>query len=374
VAGARACPHVDAGDPRAVRRRPGPVLRGPAAERGRRRIHRRGFGQRRGQPGERLVVVLGSRDFVLPGPVLGGVVDVPQLAGNRAQLVAVPGAGEQLVRSRKLRGAVVVRARDLGRKLHPGAFGSPDQLTGWQSLLLVPAGAAAGLIGSVAGLASLVSYPALLAVGLGPVCANVTNTVAVVFSSVGSVSASGPELHGQRRSVLRVASVGVLGGLAGGLLLLATPSDAFARLVPWLIGLGSLAIALPRRTADARRHAHPAVVLPAVLAISLYGGYFGAAAGVLMLALFLRVTHEPLPRANALKNVVLGAANLVAAVLFAVVADVDWVAVVPLAAGFLIGGRLGPVVVRRAPAGVLRPVIASVGLGLAVYLAIKAYR
>jgi uncharacterized membrane protein YfcA len=115
-------------------------------------------------------------------------------------------------------------------------------------------------------------------------------------------------------------------------------------------------------------------MLPAIALISLYGGYFGAAAGVLMLALFLRGTHEPLPRANALKNVVLGAANLVAALLFAVVASVDWLAVVPLATGLLVGGRLGPVIVRRAPASVLRPVIAVIGLALAGYLAVKAYR
>jgi uncharacterized membrane protein YfcA len=244
----------------------------------------------------------------------------------------------------------------------------------WHALLLLPAGLAAGLTGSIAGLASLVSYPALLAVGLGPVSANVSNTVALVFSSVGSVSASRPELRGQRKQAMRVAAMSVLGGLSGGLLLLATPTDAFARLVPWLIGLASVAILLPRRRVDAAVHPHPAVVLPAVLLISLYGGYFGAAAGVLMLALFLRVTAEPLPRANALKNVVLGAANLVAAVLFAAVADVDWVAVLPLATGFLVGGRLGPVVVRRAPAAVLRPIIALVGLGLACYLAVRAYR
>jgi uncharacterized membrane protein YfcA len=188
------------------------------------------------------------------------------------------------------------------------------------------------------------------------------------------VTASGPELAGQRARLLRVVTVSLTGGLIGGLLLLATPSHAFAQVVPWLIGLGSVAILLPRRSTSEAPAANPAVVLPAVALISLYGGYFGAAAGVLMLALFLRATHEPLPRANALKNVVLGAANLVAAVLFAVVADVDWTAAIPLAAGLLVGGRVGPLVVRRAQASVLRPAIAVVGLVLAGYLAIKAYR
>src|SRR5215813_12701787 len=107
---------------------------------------------------------------------------------------------------------------------------------------MVVAGFGGGLVGSVAGLASLVSYPALLAVGLSPVSANVSNTVALVFGGVGSVSGSIPELRGQRSRARRLGAVAVAGGLTGGLLLLATPSDAFARIVPWLIGLASLGI------------------------------------------------------------------------------------------------------------------------------------
>lgn len=242
--------------------------------------------------------------------------------------------------------------------------------------MLVPAGVGAGLTGSIAGLASLISYPALLAVGLPPVSANVTNTVALVFNSVGSVTASGPELRTQQTPVARVAITGLIGGLVGGILLLATPPGSFELIVPWLIALGALAILLPRR-----KSMHPTaprvnltLVLPAVFAISIYGGYFGAAAGVLMLALFLNATPEPLPCANALKNVVIGGANLVAAVLFTVLGSVDWAAVVPLAAGLFIGGRIGPVLVRRSPPTTLRLLIALAGLGLAIYLGIKAYR
>ncbi|MGH8862677.1 MAG: sulfite exporter TauE/SafE family protein [Jatrophihabitantaceae bacterium] len=245
----------------------------------------------------------------------------------------------------------------------------------WQALLLVPAGVGAGLTGSMAGLASLISYPALLAVGLGPVTANVTNTVSLVFNSVGSVSGSRPELAGRTHRLLPLALAGLTGGALGAILLLILPPGSFARVVPWLIGLGSLSILLPRPAADSSRPAGrdtPAVVA-AVGLIAVYGGYFGAAAGVVMLALLLRTSHDSLPRANAVKNLVLGVSNLVAAVLFAIIGSVDWAAALPLAIGLLVGGRIGPAVVRRSPTTLLRLVIAVLGLGLAAFLAVDAY-
>ena len=243
------------------------------------------------------------------------------------------------------------------------------------------AGIGGGLTGSVAGLASLVTYPSLLAIGLAPVTANVTNTVALLFGSFGSVSASRPELAGQRRHVQRLAIAGVIGGAAGGVILLATPSDSFEKVVPWLIGLASLAILIRRRLVEAsidegHRPLHAdsgPLVLVSVGVVGVYAGYFGAGAGVMLLALLLFVTGEPLPRANAVKNVVLGLSNGVAAVTFAAFGPVRWLVVVPLGIGLFIGGRLGPVVVRRTPQAPLRIGIAVAGLGLAVKLGIDAY-
>ncbi len=248
-------------------------------------------------------------------------------------------------------------------------------LSGLDPLWLLLAGIGGGLSGSMAGLASLVSYPALLAVGLAPVTANMTNTVALVFSSVGSIAGSRPELAGQRQRVARLGAVAVAGGICGGVLLLFTSSAVFARVAPWLIGAASLTILL-RRQLDGRAHARDRLgwaATASVFVIALYGGYFGAAAGVLMLALLLRTTDDTLPEANAIKNVTLGLANGVAAVAFVVFGTVRWSAVLPLAAGFLIGGRTGPVLVRRAPAGALRVLIACAGIGLAVHLALDAY-
>jgi uncharacterized protein len=241
-------------------------------------------------------------------------------------------------------------------------------------LLLILAGVAAGLVGSVTGLASVISYPALLAAGLPPVTANVTNTVALVFSGLGSTIGGRAELRGQRHRVRVLCLAGVLGGTVGAILLLSTPSGAFAQVVPWLIGIASLCVLIPRP----QEHPEPGHrdrnwVLVSVFAISIYGGYFGAGAGVVLLALLLVATAETLPQSNAVKNVVLFFANGVAALAFVLFADVRWLAVLPLAAGFFVGGWLGPMVVRRLPAGPLRLVIALAGVAIAIRLAVQAY-
>jgi uncharacterized protein len=256
-------------------------------------------------------------------------------------------------------------------------------VTAWEFAFLVLAGIGAGLTGSIAGLASLISYPALLATGLPPVTANVTNTAALVLTGVGSVSASRPELRGQGRRLLPLAVAAVLGGTAGAVLLLLTPSGAFERIVPFLIGGASLAILVqrpPRELAAeaavahaGRPHRDPWWLPFVIFAISIYGGYFGAAAGVLMLATFLLTTGEPLPRSNAMRNVILGVANTVAAVGFVLYASIAWSAALPLAIGLFLGSLLGPRIVRRAPQNALRRIIALAGLGLAIHLAVQAF-
>lgn len=248
----------------------------------------------------------------------------------------------------------------------------------WHDIgLLLVAGVLGGLTGSVAGLASVATYPALLLVGLPPVTANVTNTVALVFNGIGSVLGSRPELRGQGPWLRRILPAAALGGVGGAVLLLSTPSEGFERVVPVLLGASSLLILLPRRavaTAEGVRPHAGGWEVAAIFAICIYGGYFGAAAGVLLLALLLSTGSAALAHANAGKNVILGVANSVAALLFAVVAPVNWAAVVPLGLGCLLGSRLGPLVVRRAPAGVMRLLIGVAGLALAVKLGVDTYR
>ncbi|GAB2697460.1 sulfite exporter TauE/SafE family protein [Thalassiella azotivora] len=243
-------------------------------------------------------------------------------------------------------------------------------------LLLLAAGVAAGVVGAGAGLASLVSYPALLAVGLPPLAANVTNTVSLTLTGAGAITGSRPELAGQAWRVRRFALMGLLGGTAGAALLLTTPAEAFEAVVPALVGFASLALLarpwLARWHSAEPRDRHPAVSAGTAL-VAVYGGYFGAAAGVLLLAMLGAVVREPIARVNALKNVVLFSANVVAATGFAVFGPVRWWAALPLAAGCFLGGLVAPAVVRRLPETGLRLAIGTAGLVLAAVLAADAW-
>jgi uncharacterized membrane protein YfcA len=240
--------------------------------------------------------------------------------------------------------------------------------------LLVVAGVAAGLTGSMAGLASLFSYPALLAVGLSPTVANQTNTIALATSSVGAVVGSRPELRGQGSRVLRLLPLTITGGAIGALLVLVTPPDAFALIVPFLVAAASVVLLVrprPDAVPVATRRGRVAT-RAAVLAVGVYSGYFGAAAGVVMMALLVRALADTLVRVNAVKNVLLGASNAVAAIGFIVFGDVAWSAAVPLTIGLLAGNYTGPAIARRLPPTVLRIGIGTAGLVLAVVLLLRA--
>ena len=245
-----------------------------------------------------------------------------------------------------------------------------------RELFLAAAGALAGLVGTAGGITSLVSYPALLLAGVAPLQANVANIVALVACWPGSAVASRPELAGRGGWLRRWAVVAALGGTAGSALLLVTSAGVFSRVVPFLVAIGSLALLLqPRIAAWQSRRAAPgrgsALLLPCGLfALSVYNGYFGAGSGVLLLALLLLTTEPSLVVANALKNMMVGAATITSAILFAVFAHVDWTAVAPLAAGTFTGSLIGPRVARRLPPGLLRWLVALTGLALAARLLI----
>ena len=238
--------------------------------------------------------------------------------------------------------------------------------------LLVLAGFAAGLTGSMAGLASLFSYPALLAAGLPPLVANQTNTIALAVGSIGSITGSRPELRGQGRRAWTLLPLTVVGGAIGGGLVLVTPSDTFAVVVPFLVAAASLVLLRPPAPDRSRAGRLTPWTVAGVMAVGVYSGYFGAAAGVVMLALLSRLFAEPLVRVNAVKNVLLGASNVIAAVGFVVIGDVAFGAALPLTAGLLVGNYCGPAIARRLPARVLRVGIALAGLILAVVLFVRA--
>ena len=249
-------------------------------------------------------------------------------------------------------------------------------MTIYQAVALLAAGIGGGVAGTMASVASVVSYPALLALGLPPLAANVTNTMSLIFCVPGAVLGARPELAGQRDRVLRYGAVMAAGGAAGAAILLLAPPGAFALAVPVLICSAAVLVLLqPRlRALSPRPGAEQSKRRLAVMfCVAAYLGYFGAAGGVLLLAALAATISESLIRVNAIKNVVSGAANLVAAAVFAVYAPVDWAFVPPLAAGFLIGGYAGQRLARHLPAAALRVIVALAGLALAVKLGISAY-
>lgn len=234
------------------------------------------------------------------------------------------------------------------------------------------AGVAAGTVNTVVGSGTLITFPVLLAAGLPSVTANVSNTVGLVPGAVTGAYGYRRELAGRRRLLIRVGTAGLLGGLSGGVLLLASPASVFQAVVPVLIAGALVLVLLQPRLAryvggvaepDAQgRERAGALLLGCVYACGVYGGYFGAAQGVLLLGVLGLLLHDSLQRANAVKNLLALAVNGVAAVLFAIRAPVDWRAAGLVALGSVIGGLLGAVVGRRLSEPVLRGVIVVIGL------------
>jgi len=247
-----------------------------------------------------------------------------------------------------------------------------------EAVLVTLAGVAAGTINTVVGSGTLITFPTLLAFGVPPVTANVSNTVGLVPGSVSGVVGYRRELAGQRARVLRLGSASLVGGVVGAVLLLVLPSAAFDAIVPVLILLGVLLVIFgPRiqRAVASRAEARGGIpdhgvwwVWPAVAATGVYGGYFGAAQGVLLMAVLGIGVVDSMQRHTATKNVLALIVNAVAAVVFIAVADIDWAVAGLIALGSVIGGQLGATVGRRLAPGLLRAVIAVVGLTALVVL------
>jgi uncharacterized membrane protein YfcA len=229
-------------------------------------------------------------------------------------------------------------------------------------VLLFLAGVGSGLTGYGAGLASVVSYPALLAVGLPPLIANATNTAALTGIALGGVGSARHELTGL---------AGLVGGVVGAGLLVVLPESIFTAVVPWLVAVGALVLLLRpwlQRLHRGRWSEHHPFVVVAIGLLAVYGGYFGAGAGTLVVAALGLVLTDPLFRVTALRAVVLGLANLTATVVFVVRDLVAWTAMLPLAVGMFVGGALAPRILRRLPDLVVRIAVAVAGLALAAFL------
>jgi hypothetical protein len=250
-------------------------------------------------------------------------------------------------------------------------------MTPWAALAIFAAGLAAGTINVIVGSGSLITFPTLLALGYPPVLANVSNNVGLVPGSASAVVAYRRELVGQRSRVVKLGAASMTGAVTGAVLLLALPSSVFKAAIPALVLVATVLMAIQPRVsswlaARGERHVHGgAPLLVGVFLTGIYGGYFGAAQGVILISLLAIFIEDDLQRLNGTKNALALIVNGVAAVVFILSTSVSWSVVALIAAGSTIGGQLGGHYGRRLPAEVLRVCIVVVGLGVAIVLAIE---
>jgi uncharacterized membrane protein YfcA len=255
-----------------------------------------------------------------------------------------------------------------------------------QALAIFAAGLAAGTINTVVGSGTLITFPTLLAFGYPPVLANVSNNVGLVPGAFSGAYGYRAELAGQRRRLLRLGSASLCGGLVGAILLLVLPAGAFKAIVPALIGIALVMVMFQPRLSKwvAARQPSAGVIQPVsqeaalqlggpvlwvlVFLSGVYGGYFGAAQGVLLLGLMGVAFTDSMQRINGVKNVLAGLVNGVAALVFICVTHVDWGAAGLIAAGSILGAQLGARVGRKLPSWGLRVLIICVGVAALVKL------
>lgn len=244
-----------------------------------------------------------------------------------------------------------------------------------EAVSVVAAGLAAGTVNTIVGSGSLITFPTLLAVGYPSVTANVSNNIGLVPGSASGVYGFRRELVGQQSRIRVLATASGLGGLLGGILLLTLPSSVFDAVVPILILVAVALMAVQprlaawiatRRTEGARDVGLAPMAI--VFASGIYGGYFGAAQGVILLAVLGVFVPDEMRRTNALKNVLAGTVNGIAAILFILFADVAWEAVVLIAMGAVVGGVIGARIGRWIPATLLRAAVVILGTGVALKL------
>lgn len=254
-------------------------------------------------------------------------------------------------------------------------------MTFWDLVIAAVAAIGAGAVNAIAGGGTLISFPVLVALGVPPVAANVTNAVALCPGYFGATIAQLPDLKGQRGQLLLLMPVAVLGGLAGGMILLNTGERTFTALVPWMILAASLLLAVqePVRKFVVRRlskpgHKHYSMALSAVpiAAAAIYGGFFSAGMSVLLLAVLGLVLDDTITRLNALKQILAFAVNIAAVVFFLFSDKVIWIAAAVMAVGALLGGALGGKLAGKLPPAVLRWVVVVAGVSIAILYWVKS--
>jgi uncharacterized membrane protein YfcA len=250
-------------------------------------------------------------------------------------------------------------------------------MTPWAALAIFAAGLGAGTINVIVGSGSLITFPTLLALGYPPVLANVSNNVGLVPGSGSAVVAYRREMEGQRTRLVKLGAASLTGGITGAVLLLALPSSVFKAAIPALVLLATVLMAVQPRVsawlaARGERQVHGgAPLLIGVFLTGIYGGYFGAAQGVILISLLAIFIDDDLQRLNGTKNALALLVNGVAAVVFLFATHIDWSVAALIAAGSIIGGQLGGHYGRRLRADILRLCIVAVGLGVSIVLFVE---
>jgi len=245
----------------------------------------------------------------------------------------------------------------------------------FNEILIFMAAMVAGFINAMAGGGTLISFPVLLAVGISPVVANVTNTVALVPGTIGGMWSQRKDFKSQYQRLVKLLPVAIVGGIAGGLLILNTSESAFRSIIPYLILVATLLLAAQVRIKNwvvARigqahtEHHNPMVMMSLVFLAAIYGGYFGAGLGVILMATLGLVTDESMTRLNFLKQALGFAINLAAAIYFAFSGKVDWMIALVMIFGSLLGGLIGGKLAGKMKPEVLRWIVVTAGLIAAV--------
>lgn len=243
-------------------------------------------------------------------------------------------------------------------------------------IALVIGGLIAGILNGIVGMAILTMYPLLLALGISPVMANVTANISIIFCGLSAAYSAAPNVKHYKKPTLIITILSVIGSVVGMFLLIKSSNGEFKKIVPFIMGLAGIMILLPKHPSKPRKSVNPVARLfqrILVILLGLYNGYFGAGSGILATALLSRITHKSYNVYNAVRLISFTAGDLIAAIVFAIVMPVDWLAIAILAVSLIIGGYLGPVIAKHIPTNVMETCIGIFALGLSVFLFIQAY-
>lgn len=233
----------------------------------------------------------------------------------------------------------------------------------------------AGILTGIIGMASLTLYPVLLSVGVPPICATVIVALAEIGGGCGTVLSSLKELHGHWKSSIRIAILNAIGGVLGALILIHSSNAGFKKVVPIFILFAGIMLLLPNNSAVSDKKSKFIIYISwiSLFLVGMYNGYFGAASGLLMVAVLSKITNEKYVIYNAMRNFSSLINNIVSASLFIFMLHIDWAVIVPLMFGLFVGGYIGPIILRYIPSKYIKVGVGTFAIMLSIYLGYKAY-